>query len=130
MYLVPDHQIFVRARVNDAPEALFNVDTGGGPRVGVELTKASLAAAHIVPDAAGAFSFMGGGGEVQVEPFVASAVSLGSTTIKNVPGMYVPESGSDPGPPFAVAGRISHAFFRHTELSFDFSAMKLIVSSR
>ena len=30
MWLVGDHFIFATAHVNDAPEALFNIDTGGG----------------------------------------------------------------------------------------------------
>ncbi len=46
--LVPDHFIFVRARIGSAPEALFNVDTGGGG-IGVQATKVQLDAAAIVP---------------------------------------------------------------------------------
>jgi predicted aspartyl protease len=129
MYLVPDHFIFARAHVNDAPEGLFYIDTGGG-MVGVDLTKASLDAAHITPVAEHAFSIMGGGGEVRALPFTAKSVTLGHTTVADVPGIYVPTAELRNGTAFTAAGRLSHAFFRHTTLTFDFTAMKLIVAKR
>jgi hypothetical protein len=31
--------------------------------------------------------------------------------------------------PFSVGGSISHAFFRHTSVTFDFTAMRLVLGS-
>jgi hypothetical protein len=71
---------------------------------------------------------MGGGGPVQALPFTARAVSLGGTTVRNVPGIYLPDGNPYQRFPFTVAGRISHEFFRHLSVTLDFRAMKLILS--
>ncbi|HET9029748.1 MAG TPA: retropepsin-like aspartic protease [Candidatus Aquilonibacter sp.] len=125
MWLVPDHFIFAQARVNDRFKALFSIDTGGAG-VGIGLTKAALAAANVTPDASKAFEAQGGGGSMLLEPFAAN-VSLGSFTEKNVPGVFSPAGDPYAGFPFTVSGAISHEFFRHATLTFDFEAMKLIV---
>jgi hypothetical protein len=124
MLLVPSHFIFVRARVGDAPEALFNVDTGGGG-IGVQLTKASLDAAGIVPDAARPASFEGGGGATRTLPFTAD-VTLGALTERGVPGVYFPDGDQYGIFPFAVAGTLSHELFKRGALTFDFRTMNLI----
>ncbi len=54
--------------------------------------------------------------------------SLGSFTVSNVPGLYFPDGDQFKIFPFDVAGTISHLYFRRTELTFDFDAMRLIVS--
>lgn len=126
MWLVGDHFIFARARVNGAG-GLFNIDTGGAG-VGVQLTKAALAAARITPGT-DAREFMGGGGPVRALTFQARSVSLGNLTRRNVPGLYFPGSDQYGIFPFAVSGTLSHAFFRTTALTFDFAAMKLIVAT-
>jgi len=127
MYLVPDHFVFARGRVNAGPEGLFSIDTGGA-MIGLDLTKASLLADHVEADASHPLVVMGGGGPVQALPFTANAVSLGGFTVRNVPGVYIAEGNPYRNFPFTVAGRISHEFFRHSSLTFDFSAMKLILS--
>jgi len=127
LYLVPDHFLFARARVNAGPAGLFNIDTGGA-MIGIDLTHASLAAARIVPDAAHRVLLMGGGGPVQALPFTANTVSVGGTTVRDVPGIYIAQGNPYRMFPFTVAGRISHEFFRHSALTFDFSAMKLVLS--
>lgn len=124
MLLVPDHMIFARARINDAPEALFNVDTGG-PGIGVDLSKAELAAAGIVPDASRAETFLGGGGQTRMVPFTAN-VTLGQRTMRQVPGVYLPEGDMHSIFPFRVAGTISQEVYKRGALTFDFSAMKLV----
>ncbi len=128
MWLVGDHFIFARARVNGAPEALFTIDTGGSG-VGVDLTKSELVAAGIAPDAAHPHYMMGGGGKTQVLPFTAAVVAMGGVVRHDLPGIYVPSGGLDGLFPFAVAGRISHEFFRHTAVTFDFASMTLVVAS-
>lgn len=126
MLLVPDHFIFAHASVSGGASELFNIDTGGGG-LGIQLTKAALEAAQIVPDAAHASSFRGGGGVVRVIPFTAG-VAMGKTTVKALPGLYFPDGDQYGIFPFTVSGTLSHLFFRHTQLTLDFSGMYLILS--
>lgn len=128
MWLVGDHMIFARGRVNAAPDALYSIDTGG-PGIGVDLTKSSLAAARISPDAAHPLAFRGGGGVTHALPFRAASVALGAFTRRDLPGLYFPSGGLDGLFPFAVAGRISHEFFRRTAVTFDFKSMTLVITS-
>lgn len=127
MWLVGDHFLFARAHVNAAPEALYSIDTGG-PGIGIDLTKSSVAAAGITPDASHPLSMQGGGGIVQALPFRAASVTMGDITLHDLPGIYVPSGGLDGVFPFTVAGRISHEFFRHEAVTFDFSAMMLVLT--
>lgn len=127
MWLVGDHYILARAHVNAAPDALYLIDTGG-PGIGVDLTKSSLAAAGITPDTAHPLSMGGGAGSTQLLPFTAASVTMGRLTQHDLPGVYVPAGGLDGLFPFAVAGRISHEFFRHTAVTFDFASMTLVVA--
>ncbi len=123
MLLAPDHFIFVRARAGKGPEALYNVDTGGGG-IGVQLTKTSLDAAGIVPDTTHSGDFAGGGGAAHTVPFVAD-VTLGERTWHDIPGLYF-DNGDQYGIfPFAVAGTLSHELFKRGALTFDFTAMKM-----
>ncbi|MBD5657520.1 MAG: aspartyl protease family protein [Candidatus Eremiobacteraeota bacterium] len=124
MLLVPDHFIFARARIDNAPEALFSVDTGG-PGIGVDLTKDELAAAAIVPDASHPGTFDGGGGTTRTLPYIAD-VTLGDRTFHKLPGVYLPGDKRTRIFPFTVAGTISQELFKRGALTFDFSAMKLV----
>jgi hypothetical protein len=126
MWLVPDHFIFARAQVNETFDGLFSIDTGGAG-IGMMLTKPTLAATHITPDQSKASSGFGGGGDVRLLPFTAASVSLGSFTRHNVEGLYTPAGDPYGRFPFSVAGALSHEFFRTAALTFDFSAMKLVV---
>ena len=126
MWLVADHFIFARARMNQAPEGMFLVDTGlaGG---GLVANKAQLDAADVTIDESNTRTGQGGGGAVTFIPFSASA-TLGSLTRDNIRGIYTP--GGEPGAfPFTRAGIISHDFFRQSRLTFDFDAMKLVTES-
>lgn len=127
MWLVGDHFIFAAAHVNDAPEGLFNIDTGGAG-FGLQLTKGALDAAHIKVDTTHVETGMGGGGQVASVPFLAD-VTLSHTTVKGVRGMYFRHGDQYGVFPFAVAGSISHAFFRHTSVTFDFGAMRLVLGA-
>lgn len=124
MLLVPDHFIFVRARAGNGPEALYNVDTGGGG-IGVQLTRKWLDAAGIVPDTKHARTFRGGGGNAHVVPFVAD-VTLGERTWYGLPGVYFDKGDQYGVFPFAVAGTLSHELFKRGALTFDFTAMRLV----
>jgi predicted aspartyl protease len=124
MWLFADHFILARARLQNGAEHLYNIDTGmaGG---GLMSTKAALDEAGIVVNPADAHTGIGGGGAVTFIPFRASA-TLGSMTVDNVPGSYTPNGNQYGIFPFDVAGTLSHMFFRHTRVTFDFEAMRLI----
>lgn len=124
MWLVSDHFIFVRARAGSGPESLFNVDTGG--TFVVQLTKRALEAANITLESDETSTGMGGGGATAFVPFTTS-VTVGSLTEKAVDGIYTPQGNQYGIFPFTVAGTISHRFFRNAILTFDFSAMRLII---
>jgi hypothetical protein len=51
---------------------------------------------------------------------------LGSMTVDKVPGSYTPNGDQYGIFPFEVAGTLSHMFFRHSRVTFDFEAMRLI----
>ena len=124
LWLVGDHFLFARGRVNQGPEMLFSIDTGlaGG---GLAATKETLDAAGVTLDESHAATGMGGGGAVQVVPFAADA-TLGSLTRQAVRGFYSPQGNPYAIFPFKVAGALSHGFFRQSRLTFDFAAMKLV----
>jgi tetratricopeptide (TPR) repeat protein len=127
MWFVGDHFVFARGRLRGGSEGAFLIDTGlaGG---GLSATKATLDEAGVVIDPAAARTGVGGGGPVTVIPFRTGA-SLGSLTVDDVGGFYSP--GGDPVSvfPFKAKGLLSHGFFRHSRLTFDFDAMKLITQA-
>jgi tetratricopeptide (TPR) repeat protein len=124
MWLASDHFIMARAHLQHGAEGTFLIDTGlaGG---GVTAPKATLDEAGVVVDLSKGRAGVGGGGPVTYYPFSAGA-TLGSLTVENVPGVYIPGADALGGLPFKTSGTISHAFFRHSRLTFDFDAMKLV----
>jgi hypothetical protein len=127
MWLVGDHFIFARARLNDGPERIFNIDTGGAG-AGVVPSTASMADSHVVLDTAHTTEGQGGGGSVKVVPFTAK-VSVATLQRADVPGLYTPEGDQYGIFPFETGGSLSHLFFRPYALTFDFVAMKLVVDT-
>jgi tetratricopeptide (TPR) repeat protein len=127
MWLAADHFILTRARLQHGAEGLFLIDTGlaGG---GISASKATLDEAGVAIDPSKAGTGVGGGGAVTVIPFRAGAV-LGSLSVDDVRGFYSP--GGDPlsAFPFRTKGLLSHGFFRHSRLTFDFDAMKLVTEA-
>jgi hypothetical protein len=71
---------------------------------------------------------VGGGGAVTAIPFRAGAV-LGSLSVDDVQGFYNPEGDPTSIFPFRAKGLLSHGFFRHSRLTFDFEAMKLVTEA-
>jgi len=124
MWLVGDHFIFARGHPQHAPEGPFLIDTGlaGG---GLSAPKESLDEAGVTIDPAQAGAGVGGGGQVTVIPFSASA-TLGALTVDNVRGFYSPGGDATAAFPFRTKGLLSHGFFRKSRLTFDFDAMKLV----
>ena len=126
-WLAGDHFIMARAHLLQGREGTFLIDTGlaGG---GISAPKATLDEAGVVIDPGAARIGVGGGGPVTFIPFRAGA-TLGSLTVEDVPGAYTP--GGDPTNifPFKVSGLLSHMVFRHTRLTFDFDAMRLVTQA-
>ena len=127
IWLAGDHFVLARARLKGGSERLFLVDTGlaGG---GLTASKEVLDEAGVAIDPSAARTGMGGGGPVTFIPFRAGA-TLGSMTVEDVPGSYMPGGDATGIFPFKTAGVISHMFFRHSRLTFDFEAMRLITQA-
>lgn len=125
MWFVGDHFLFAWARINNGAPELLNVDTGGAG-VGLQLTKPALDRAHIQPDLAHAQSFMGGGGPARAAPFTA-AVTIGDATQADLPGLYFVGGDQYRIFPFTVSGTVTHEFFKHYALTFDFARMRLVL---
>ncbi len=127
MWLAGDHFVFAHARLQHGAEGLFLIDTGlaGG---GLSVSKTTLDEAGVAIDPAAAGTGIGGGGAVTVIPFRSGAV-LGSLAVDDVRGFYSP--GGDPLSifPFKTKGLLSHGFFRHSRLTLDFEAMKLVTEA-
>ena len=123
-WLAGDHFLVSRARLLHGSEGLFVVDTGGAG-VGLGATKATLDDAGVMIDPAAAQTRRGGGGKVTVIPF-RSGATLGSMTVEDVPGAYTPNGDPYGNYRFKVFGALSHGFFRHSTVTFDFDAMRLI----
>lgn len=128
LWYVPDHFLFAQARVNDGSVGLFNIDTGG-EGMGLQATKHTVTDAHIALDFAHKSQFNGGGGSITTIPFHAT-VTVGHTTVKDLPGQYFPDGDQYGIFPFTVSGTISHEFFRHLAVTFDFVAMRMVLSNQ
>lgn len=126
MWYVPDHFLFAQARVNNGAIGLFNIDTGG-EGMGLQATKHTVKGSHIDLDLAHKSQFNGGGGSITTIPFHA-AVTVGHTAVRNLPGQYFPDGDQYGIFPFTVSGTISHEYFRHLAVTFDFVAMKMVLA--
>jgi hypothetical protein len=127
LWYVPDHFLFAKAKVNGI-EGLFNVDTGGD-LVGVQVSKSMLEKSKITLDQSHKSHMAGPGGDVEIVPFKAS-VTVGTTTVKSIPGVYMPGGNQYGIFPFAVDGTISHKFFRAQVVTFDFVAMQMVIAKQ
>ena len=129
-WLAEMHMMLAWGQFNDADPALFSVDTGLAGKAFTAL-ETDLKAAGITPDWSAAES--GGGGTVREVGFVVDRLRLGTDTRQivrtNLPGAVIegatPPLGDVLG--FRVGGLISHAFFRDSAVTFDFSRMRMIL---
>ena len=126
MWLVGDHFLFANASINGGAPELFNIDSGAP--IGVQLTKASMDAAQIAPQSDKPQQFFGGGGPVTVFPLLAQSVAIGGARQTHVPGVYFPNGDQYGIFPFTVAGTVSGGFLSRYAVTFDFKAMRLILT--
>ena len=124
-WLVGDHYMVAWGTVNQCQPMLMIVDTGlaGG---GFLCPESTLEAGNIQLSEEGAFTGIGGSGQVTAVPFAIEQLTLGEATAQNVTGIYGPFPPSlEHGFGFRIGGLISHGFFRNFALTFDFRTMKL-----
>ena len=128
MWFAGDRDIFASARVNRAPTGLFGIETAARDH-GLFVTPQTIVQAHITYDRTKIGQNHDNTG-IRFLPFNAD-LSLGSLTIHNVPGTMQP-TGFGPGSslPFYAAGAIGEEAFDGCAVTFDFTAMKLVVQRR
>ncbi|MFW9914141.1 MAG: aspartyl protease family protein [Candidatus Thorarchaeota archaeon] len=123
-WMAGSHFIVAEGRVNSSPGMLFFVDTGlaGGGFMCSEAV-AKKYGVKLMTDQVR--EGMGAGGPVKTVPLVVDQLSLGEATESQIPGFVMDLHLDHLG--FAIAGIISHAFFRSYALTFDFHSMQLIL---
>lgn len=127
MWLVGDHYVFARGSVNTLENQLFMIDSGlAGGGFGAEA--ATVEAAHIRTMPEKASTGVGGGGAVRFIPAVADRLCVATACQRDVPAIYTPEGSPLAAFPFHAAGMVSDRFLRHYAVTFDFTAMQLILA--
>jgi tetratricopeptide (TPR) repeat protein len=128
-WLTGKHFMVAWGKVNNSKPLLFFVDTGlaGG---GFTCPKSTIEEAGIELLHEHATTGMGGGGEVQIIPFIVDELSLGDVVEKNIQGIYAGGKTLGEMAGFHIGGIISHAFFRNYALTFDFTKMRLILQKK
>ena len=125
-WLLSDHLIVARGRLDNAPEHPFIVDTGlanfafTAPHS--SLAEAGIAIPQVTPDKHAAI------GTSAASQFPISALSLGALKAANLTGLYGPfPPPLENGLGVHIAGIIAHGFFRPYAITFDFTHMQIIV---
>lgn len=126
-WMAGDHFMVAWGKVNKSGPLLFFVDTGlaGG---GFTCPQATVEEAGIKLNKDLAGEGIGGGGKVEVIPFLVDSLALGDVKEYNVHGLNT----SAPFPleysfGFRIGGLISHGFFKNYSLTFDFKGMRLLL---
>ncbi|MEP9375093.1 aspartyl protease family protein [Aquabacter sp. CN5-332] len=126
-WIASDHFMVGWGRVNSLPPTLLFVDTGLAG-AGVKLAESVIKQAGIKLERDKAQSGSGGGGTLEIVPYVVSHLSFGDARQENVPGLY---DGPFPWENlfgFHLAGMVGHDFFKRYVVTFDFQNMKIILS--
>jgi predicted aspartyl protease len=129
-WMAGDHYMMASGTVNNSEPMLFFVDTGlaGG---GFSCRESTLQKAGIELQMDKAREGIGGGGKVTAIPFAVDTLTLGDAKEHNIRGIYTPNAGAlEKVVGFHIGGLISHMFFRHYSLTFDFDGMRLFLKRR
>jgi len=125
--LAGDHYLLANGSVNDDESSLFLVDTGLAG-LGFTCPQSTLdkAGVELMQTAAG--KGVGGGGPVQIVPFILESLSLGDLRREQIPGVFGPFPPTlEHNKGFRIGGLISHGFFRPYAITFDFDSMELVI---
>ncbi|MCK5298568.1 MAG: aspartyl protease family protein [Candidatus Heimdallarchaeota archaeon] len=128
-WMAGKHFIVAWGKANKSKPMLFFIDTGlaGGGFTCPETT-IEEAGIELLRDQARTGS--GGGGMVQIIPFVVDELSLGEAVEKNIRGFFAGGKTLSEMIGFHIGGIISHTFFRNYALTFDFTRMRLLLTKR
>lgn len=124
-WLTGDHAIVAFGTVNQLPPALFFVDTG--LTSGVNVRQPVFGEAGIVPETDKETKAQGGGGVFIALPYIVDRVTLGDWQETDVPGVYNGPAGAENRFGFYVQGLVGHRFFNPHTVTFDFTAMKMLI---
>jgi RNA polymerase sigma factor (sigma-70 family) len=126
-WLAGDHTVVAWGRINKREPVLFFIDTGlaGGS---VALAGSVLKEAGIKLLEGEAADHIGGGGKVRSIPFTLKELQLGEATGQDLRGWFDGPLPCEHAHGFRIAGLVSHGFFRPYSLTFDFTAMRLILA--
>ena len=126
-WMAGDHYMVASGTINKSGPLMFFIDTGvaGG---GFVCPRSTLTDGHITLPRGRGVEGLGGGGKVNIVPFVVKELSLGSVKgrqIQAFAGAF--PQGLEYSEGFRIAGIISHQFFRPYALTFDFQKMRLFL---
>ena len=126
-WLGGDHYIVAEGRANVSDPLLFLVDTGlAGLAFTCPRSTVDEAEIELIEEAAG--TGVGGGGPVQIVPFMLETLSLGEAERQNLPGVFGPfPEALEHSAGFRIGGLISHGFLRPWAVTFDFDSMQIIL---
>jgi hypothetical protein len=126
-WLAGDHTMVAWGRINKRELVLLFIDTGlaGGS---VALAESVLKEAGIKLLEGQATDHIGGGGRVRSIPFTVNELQLGEAKGHDLRGWFDGPLPCEHSHGFRIAGLVSHGFFRPYSLTFDFTAMRLILS--
>jgi predicted aspartyl protease len=127
-YIIPfwmahDHFMVAWGTLDKSPPLLLFVDTGLAG-AGVAAPKSVLDKAGIKLEEDKAGQALGGAGKFRIVPFVVKHMTLGDAAQQNVRGLYI---GTLPFAGFKIGGFVSHEFFRHYAVTFDFTGMRMFL---
>jgi hypothetical protein len=123
-WMVGDHYMVARGRINSSPPLLWFIDTGLAG-AGFTCPEATVKAAGIDLSKVPSFDGMGGGGSVKVTPFGVDSLMLGPVLQRRVYAFYGPFPPTlERGLGFRISGLLSHGFLRHYRLTMDFDRMR------
>jgi len=129
-WMAGDHYMVAWGTVNKSQPMLFLVDTGLADG-GFTCPESTLRKAGIKLEEDKASEGLGGGGKVRFIPFVVNELTLGDAKEHNIQGSYLGGGSSlAKAAGFHIGGLISHAFFRHYALTFDFASMRYFLKKK
>jgi hypothetical protein len=111
--------------VNGLSSTLFSLDSG--MTSGVNLRQSMFEVAGIQLDEAKATEGRGLAGTFKTASYVAATILMGGWREQNVPGEFDGPHAAEDKFGFYVQGLVGHKFLKPHVVTFDFSAMKMLI---